>query len=184
MMERNLWYDKYKLFRFSGYMNNIVKVNLEESMEYKLISDFSNKDFQQAFQQYFSELGINVKDWEGLFKEMNEDSGTTAYLLYCDMAVVGFVQFKQISLTNWFFEEKLGFIRELWIAKEFRKKGTGKALLRKAEEYFMEQGIRKVILTTDDSAEFYLKQGYEQGNSYSAKNNDEVYVKYLKECRY
>lgn len=37
------------------------------------ITDFSNPLFQAAFKEYFCELGINVKDWEGLFCEMNED---------------------------------------------------------------------------------------------------------------
>ena len=37
------------------------------------ITDFSNPLFQAAFKEYFSELGVNVKDWDGLFREMNED---------------------------------------------------------------------------------------------------------------
>ena len=31
-----------------------------------LISDFTDPLFQRAFQQYFGELGIAVKDWDGL----------------------------------------------------------------------------------------------------------------------
>ena len=38
-----------------------------------LISDFSDLLFQTAFKTYFSELGINVKDWDGLFREMNDE---------------------------------------------------------------------------------------------------------------
>ena len=32
-----------------------------------LISDFSNSVFQAMFKKYFAEIGVSVKDWEGLF---------------------------------------------------------------------------------------------------------------------
>ncbi|HBR31547.1 MAG TPA: hypothetical protein DD733_05650, partial [Clostridiales bacterium] len=62
-----------------------------------LISDFTNHHFQKAFKLYFDELGINVKDWEALFNEMNDEKDSRAYVRFTDTYdVVGFVQFKPI----------------------------------------------------------------------------------------
>lgn len=144
-----------------------------------LITDFSDSCFRMAFQAYFAELGINVRDWGGLFREMTED-GNTAYLRMDEAGhVVGFIQFKPITLTNWFFEEKAGFIREFWIAEAYRSQGHGSALLSLTEEYFAQQNVRRVLLTTDTAPAFYEKHGYQKAPSYTAKNNDDVYVKDL-----
>ena len=142
-----------------------------------LITDFHDTRFQAAFQAYFAELGINVKDWDGLFREMNED-GNWAYVRLDEHdETVGFIQFKPITLSNWFFEEKAGFIREFWIAEAHRGKGHGSELLEKAEDFFAQQGIRRFLLTTDSAETFYEKHGYRKNPSYSAKNQDDVFLK-------
>ena len=35
-----------------------------------LIDDFKDARFQKAFRQYFTELGMNIKNWDALFAEM------------------------------------------------------------------------------------------------------------------
>ena len=82
-------------------------------------------------------------------------------------------------ITNWFFEEKVGFIREFWISKGMRSNGHGSHLLKLVEDYFKEDGIHKSILTTNTAEKFYESHGYRKDKSYSAKNNDEVFVKLL-----
>lgn len=145
------------------------------------VTDFLNPLFQAAFKEYFSELGVNVKDWEGLFREMNNDEGTAAYLRTEENgSVVGFVQFQMGEMKHWFFSESIGFIREFWVSEKFRGQGHGTALLKLAEKYFLESNICKAILTTDTTPEFYLKRGYIKDCSYQAKNEDEVFVKLLK----
>ncbi|MBR2402346.1 MAG: GNAT family N-acetyltransferase [Lachnospiraceae bacterium] len=145
-----------------------------------LISDFSEPTFQQAFKEYFEELGINVKDWDGLFKEMNDEKDNKAYVRIAeDNTVVGFILFKLIELSNWFFREKLGFVREFWISSQHRSQGHGAELLQLAEEYFLQNDIRKAILTTDTAERFYEKNGYRKDNAFTAANQDEVFVKNL-----
>ena len=144
-----------------------------------LITDFSDPVFQKAFQLYFAELGIHIKDWDGLFREMTED-GNSAWLRRSENgSVIGFIQFKPIALTNWFFEEKAGFIREFWVAEAYRKQGHGSALLGLAEGYFMEQSIQRILLTTDTAPAFYEKHGYRKNPGIQAKNHDDVYTKEL-----
>lgn len=143
------------------------------------ISDFSDKRFQAAFQQYFAELGVQVRDWDGLFTEMNEGENLALLHLSAADEVIGFLQLTTITLSSWFFDETVGFIREFWIAQPYRGQGNGSALLSAAETYFAGHGVYKAILTTDTAPGFYLKQGYHQDDSYAAKNKDTVFVKQL-----
>lgn len=145
-----------------------------------LISDFSDLLFQTAFKTYFSELGINVKDWDGLFREMNDEGDNQAFVRSVrDGSIVGFIQFKPTKFTSWFFEETCGFIREFWISNANRNAGHGAALLRLAEGYFKQHGMYTSILTTDTAERFYLKHGYQKAPGCKAKNQDEVFIKQL-----
>lgn len=150
----------------------------------KLITDFTDPAFQAAFRQYFAELGISVKDWDGLFQEMNGEIGGGKNAAYvrtpADGGVIGFIQFIPIRFTSWFFEETRGFIREFWVAEPFRGRGHGAQLLALAERHFLERGICTAILTTDTAERFYERHGYVRAHGCEAKNKDEVFVKRLK----
>lgn len=145
-----------------------------------LISDFLDPRFCGAFQAYFAELDISVKNWDGLFKEMNEEGNNHAYLLLDgDGETVGFIQFQMTSFSNWFLEEPFGFIREFWIDPAYRRQGHGRALLRLAENYFMERGAYRAVLTADDAVAFYLANGYVSAPGIKAMNKMEVLTKNL-----
>lgn len=146
-----------------------------------LITDFSDLSFRNAFKRYFAELDIRVKDWDSLFEEMNGDGGNMAYIRKIGDETVGFIQFKPISLENWFFEESYGFIREFWVAEKFRGKGHGTQLLRLAENCFTGNNIRQIILTAEPTEQsFYLSRGYKINGDIKAKNDLAVSVKALK----
>ena len=113
-----------------------------------LISDFSDSLFHAAFKQYFSELGLHIRDWDGLFRKMNADGGNLAFVMTSDSGnVIGFIQFKLLKFT-------CGFIREFWVADEYRNQAHGSALLALAEEHFLKNGIYTSILTTDTISGF------------------------------
>ena len=157
--------------------------NMREDHTDTLISDFSDPLFRTAFQRYFAEMGIHVKDWDGLFREMNEGNEGEKNAAYvrtaAEVGVIGFIQFIPIRFTSWFFEETCGFIREFWVAEKFRSQGHGSALLALAEGYFLEQGIRTGILTTDTAQCFYERHGYVREPGCRAKNTDDVLIKRL-----
>ncbi len=145
-----------------------------------VISDFSDARFQTAFQRYFSELGVSVRDWDGLFREMDSEGDNAAIVrTAADGETVGFIQFKPIRFTSSFFEETCGFIREFWVDGAFRNRGCGTALLRLAENWFVGHGIYTSILTTDTAANFYQKRGYVRARGCKARNKDDVYIKHL-----
>ena len=142
------------------------------------LTDFTDLRFQKAFQTYFQELGIQVRDWEGLFTEMNGDShGNAAYVRLDGERAAGFIQFCPMELSGWFFSQKLGFIREFWIAPEYRGQGHGTALLGLAESWFQNQGFAGAILTTDTAPAFYTRRGYQPDPGFQAKNSDPVFIK-------
>ncbi len=146
-----------------------------------LLSDFTDPRFRAVFQTYFAELDITVRDWDGLFREMDEEKTNLAYLaLDGEGNAAGFLMFQLTAFDNWFFEEPFGFIREFWVAPALRRQGHGKTLLRMAEDYFKAHGADRSVLTADDAVGFYLANGYERSPSIHAKNKMEVFVKTLR----
>ena len=142
------------------------------------LTDFTDLRFQKAFQTYFQELGIQVRDWEGLFTEMNGDShGNAAYVRLDGERAAGFIQFCPMELSGWFFSKKLGFIREFWIAPEYRGQGHGTALLGLAESWFQNQGFAGAILTTDTAQAVYTRRGYQPDPGKQAKNSAPEFIK-------
>lgn len=145
-----------------------------------LIQDFTDARFRDAFRRYFGELGVTVRDWDGLWREMDGQGDNAAFLrLGPDGSAAGFLQFRPALFTSWFFEETCGFIREFWIDPALRGRGHGSALLARAEAYFLENGMHTAILTTDTAAGFYVRRGYVRAPGCRAKNGDDVYVKRL-----
>lgn len=145
-----------------------------------MIEDFETPQFQQAFRLYFEELGMTIRNWEALFHEMNE-GGENRAILRTDAQgnIVGFIQFVPMRFSSWFFEEKCGFIREFWVAPAYRRRGQGTLLLAQAEEWFRAQGAETIYLTSDDAGAFYEARGYVRSHACTAKNRDDVYIKYL-----
>ena len=159
-----LWMYKKVGFEDTGYIDESVPdcYNLMYNFNRDIllhsdimISDFSNSLFQTAFKQYFSERGYMIRNWNGLFKEMNDDGNNVAFVETC------------------------GFIREFWIAEEFRNNSHGTALLSLTEKYFIDNGIYTSILTTDTAARFYIRHGYVKALGCKAKNQNEVFIKHL-----
>ncbi len=145
-----------------------------------LIDDFKDARFQKAFRQYFTQLGMNIKNWDALFDEMNHQEGNLAFLRMSENEeIIGFLQFQPGEMTHWFFQEPIGFIREFWIAEAYRGKGHGGGLLALTETYFKERGIGRLLLTADDAESFYLRHEYQKASWLFAKNNMDVFVKQL-----
>lgn len=144
------------------------------------VERFTHTAFRQGFRAYFQELGISVEDWEGLFQEMDQDGrGNRAYLLLEGDRAAGLIQFCPVQLECWFFTQRAGFVRELWVAPDRRGRGYGARLLELAETWLRENGAALVLLTTDTAPGFYEKRGYHRDRSIAAKNDDPVYKKSL-----
>ena len=92
----------------------------------------------------------------------------------------GFIMIQPELLQSGFFEERVGFVRELWVTPPFRQRGYGKLLMETAEAYFRKKEIRKMILTYEDSAlGFYERLGFHADGAYKAKNDGNIVVKHI-----
>ena len=146
----------------------------------KLICDHRDPAFMHAFKLYWEELGEEAPNWDELFREMNDGKNASLLLKAPDGTLRGFIQFTPMTLENWFFTIKLGFIREFWVAPADRRQGCGSALLKAAEDHFRAQGVYKIILTSDTAGEFYCRRGYREDGDIMPINHTPVFVKDLR----
>lgn len=148
----------------------------------KIINDYYDEGFKQAFRCYFLELGINLKENTTVFDEITksaEDEGMRTLVLEEDGVITGFIMFQaeEFSSKSRFFMFPAMFIRELFIKKEYRNSGLGRLLIFQVIEIAKKEAIHKVILTTDSALEFYQKLGFVVDVRIIAKNKDMVLVK-------
>lgn len=147
-----------------------------------LVKDCGDPALQSAFRAYFAELGVQIRDWDGLFREIG--AGPDMFFVRRDEAgkIVGFLLFAVAEAAAWrgFFTAKVGCVEEFWVDPSCRGQGHGAALLARAEAYMRQEGCAFVLLTTDTAPEFYGRQGYSPQPGIRAKNGDMVYAKVLK----
>lgn len=147
-------------------------------MQDRFVTDYHDARFTDAFRRYFAELGIEVVRWESLWDEMNHSTVSTI-LREGEAGTIGFVQYEVITSKSRFFDERLGFVREIWVEPSLRGAGHGRALLALAEEACREAGVVRMMLTTDTAEPFYLRAGYRHRADVHAKNGLCVYERLL-----
>ena len=152
-------------------------------MEILELCDFKDVRFTECFRRYFLEIGIRLKDDTDVFDEIAkscEKENMRAFVLGEDQAFTGFIMFQPELLKGGFFEERLGFIRELWVDPSYRHLGYGRRLIETAEKHFREEKIAKLILTYEEEAiGFYRKLGFVHDRSYCAENGGNIVIKHI-----
>ena len=147
------------------------------------LSNFYDERFKQCFRAYFLEIGVNLKEDTDVFDDITESyekENMRTFVIEEDTQFAGFIMLQAEHLQGGFFEEKVGFVRELWVAPSFRCFGYGKQLIEIAEDYFKKKKIPKLILTyEDDALEFYKRLGFNHDSSYKAKNDGNVIIKHI-----
>ncbi len=147
------------------------------------LSNFYDERFTQCFRAYFLEIGVKLKADTDVFDVITksyEKENMRTFVIEEERQFAGFIMLQPEYLKSGFFEEPVGFIRELWVAPSFRRLGYGKQLIEIAEDYFKKKEIYKLILTyEEDALEFYKQLGFKLDSSYKAKNDGNVIVKYL-----
>ncbi len=83
---------------------------------------------------------------------------------------------KGVIRPNW------GYIMELFVKKNHRRKRIGKALVNACESFFIEKGIQNIWLTADavTGIPFWLANDYRDSGEISAENNQKIMTKSLK----
>ena len=83
---------------------------------------------------------------------------------------------KGVIRANW------GYIMEFFVKKTHRRKGIGKELVNKCENFFKEKNIQNIWLTADavTGIPFWLANDYCDSGEISAENNQKIMIKSLK----
>ena len=145
------------------------------------VEDFESEPFMTAFKAYFSEISGGTRNWPMLFRQMNAEKDVTKAIMRLDGdTVAGFILFCPLQLTCPFFTESYGYIRELWVAPDYRQTGTGRRLMALAEQFFSDLGMSQIMLKAEPRAEgFYRKLGYAISDTASSEG-ETVYFKKIR----
>jgi len=151
-----------------------------------VIKKFTDLDFDVFAQMvgvYFVEdlkEPLNYNPPIGMCKAMIEsvkDATTYLDILHIDDLPAGFIMYQVDSpKSNWCEKEGYGFIREMYIRKDYRKQGYGKALVVHAEDELKRLSVPYIYLTSSNDA-FWLSIGYASTSEICEKNNNHVLIK-------
>ena len=157
------------------------------------IKKFENRyyqDFVGLFCDYFAlDLGedaptqvIKDKIIDAQVLKDFELGDTYLDLLILDGVARGFIIYQIDSeRSDWNKRTGFGFIRELYVDRNYRKCGYGSMLLKNAED-MLRGKTNGVYLTSDEKPyvkDFYIRNGYTNEHIRDDYNNDEYFVKYF-----
>jgi len=99
-------------------------------------------DLYRQFYKYDPELKESTK----YIKERISKKESTIFLCYCDKEPAGFVQLYE-TFDSLNINKKL-ILYDLYVKKEFRKKGAGRSLMNIAKKFGCEKKIKIIELST------------------------------------
>lgn len=146
--------------------------------------------FADMFIDYFvNDIGIKY-DVEKLKKNLVKNTIIKQYernIIFIDIIkkdkICGFIIYQIDSeLSDWNLKTGYGYIREFYIAKDYRGKGLGTLLVENAENSLKSLGVDNVYLTSAESEavkNFYVKNKYTTNNIICAENGNVIYEKVL-----
>jgi len=121
-------------------------------------SDF--QDLLKLYLNFYRELrlkqGLDIPDINEYEKDLETIFGRDKiFIAYYDEIPLGYVRISERDGSYW--------IEEVYVEKRYRRKGVGKSLVEKAEEYiknFDSYSYIMVLPQDKDSINFWLKMGY------------------------
>ena len=133
-------------------------------METIFISDFNHSLFVSCFKNALIEFSVDTTQLNRHIADFNSAGNIFAFVLVNEHGeAIGMIQFQKTELSNDYFKEEYGLIREFWVAPEYRKRGWGIFLLKKAECYFKDNNIQFILLSSrKEAVGFYIKNGYQE----------------------
>ena len=106
-----------------------------------------------------------------------KDAITCLDLLHLDDIPVGFIMYQVDSpKSDWCEKEGYGFIREMYIDKDYRNQGYGKILAAHAENELKKLSVPYIYLTSSNDA-FWLSVGYAGTGEICERNNNHILIK-------
>ena len=130
----------------------------------KMLITYFNDDMKLNWRSEFIEdkiLGLFEEKWS---KE----------ILYIDVLeenkqLIGFAIYQiDTPQSDWCKKEGWGFVRELYIQKDYRKQGYGYKLVKNIERCLINKNVKDIYLNSDDAIIFWNKCNYINTNEVNA----------------
>ncbi len=108
----------------------------------------------------------NIKENESkILKGDLKNNSTTIFIAIEKSKIVGFITLSLLE-KNANIKSKRGEINDLFILEDYRKKGIGKMLIKKAISFFKSQKVKLILLNVDSNnfsaLKFYEKIGFKE----------------------
>jgi ribosomal protein S18 acetylase RimI-like enzyme len=103
-------------------------------------------------------------NWADYIHSKLEDDSAAVFVATEDKAVVGYIGAMVRQYPPVYTLKKYGFIEEIAITREFRRRGIASQLFRVAEEWLLAQGVNRIKVNIDvankASQGFFRSQGF------------------------
>lgn len=157
---------------------------INKNIEIKKFKKEDLQDFTNMFVTYFRddfEIEISDTGVKKLCEKISKDVLSNILeldLLIIDGKSIGFINSQvDTAKSDWCERDGWGFIREVYIHKNYRGYGLGIKLVKHVEETFYRRSVDKIYLTSDDSGKFWTACGYKKFGEISRLNNDPIFEK-------
>lgn len=157
---------------------------MEVSNEIRKYTKLDYNAYKDMFREYFLKdfkIDITQEETENICTEITQQ--VEAHILFLDLLILnsaakGFIIYQIDSpKSDWCEKEGWGFIREVYIASDFRGKGYGKSLITHVESRLRQLLVPSIYLTSDESGNFWIKMGYQDSGETSSKNKARIFMK-------
>lgn len=102
-------------------------------------------------------------------------------VLFYDRKMAGFIIYQiDTPSSDWCKREGWGFIREIHVNQDLRKKGLASLLVIRAEKILYNKGVKHIYLTSDTTSmaqKFWISCGYKKTGKICEVNHCPIYEK-------
>ncbi len=105
------------------------------------------------------------KEWKSIIEDGLEKKGMVTLVAEEKGKIVGFVNAVHRKRPAFFVRKEVGYILDLFVKEDRRNEGIGKKLVKRAERWIKDRGLKTAILTVSPenhtAVKFWEDQGYE-----------------------
>ncbi len=159
---------------------NITSTSESNDIFHILMKDYAKE--LDEHQNRTTDPAILEKWTDSIIAKSKNDKSRILKLCYADDEAIGFLVAK-IDQPNdkGYIRVGYGYIMELYVIPMQRRKGYGKTMLKHIEQFFREQGVTQMYLTSDPvtGKPFWSALGFKSRGELSPDNGQEIFEKIL-----
>ncbi len=121
-----------------------------------------------------------LSKWVDRIVELTDAPDMFLELCYLDEIAVGFC-YGKIDRPHYkgYFRPNWGYVMEFYVLPEYRRKGLGKKMFLRLQDFFENKGVSGIYLTSDPvtGKPFWEAMGFKSTGEFSSENNQEIFEK-------